>query len=167
MKRYAYTYCDWYYKSRRRIWRNNIQQSVFFRCFATSEESAEEILTANLYRYTRHYDIREFTYFKEVLTVCICLHRATWWRCFFHKHVRRHFMSSVFLFFVTEPDPDKANKQYGEPVLASAGRDPEDSWRMLASNRQRMTGEPQDAEKLKREMTAEGYHVEKYQATPL
>lgn len=73
-------------------------------------------------------------------------------------------MSSVFLYFVTEKD--EPGKQ-GEPVLASAGRDPEDSWRMLASNRQRMTGETQDAEKLKREMTAKGYHVEKYQATPL
>lgn len=73
----------------------------------------------------------------------------------------------VYLWFVTEPDPNAAERQYGEPVLASAGRDADDSWRMLAANRQRMTGEAQDAEKLKREMTAKGYHVAKYQATPL
>lgn len=73
----------------------------------------------------------------------------------------------VYLYFVTEPDPDKAAGKYGDPVLASAGRDPEDSWRMLAANRQRMTGEAQDANALKRELTARGYHVAKYSATPL
>lgn len=73
----------------------------------------------------------------------------------------------VYLYFVTEPDPDAANGKFGDPVLASAGRDAEDSWRMLASNRQRMTGEPQDAAALKRDMTARGYHVAKYSARPL
>ena len=91
--------------------------------------------------------------------------RAHWWRTFWYSKVRRKPM--VYLWFVTEPDPNAAERQYGEPVLASAGRDADDSWRMLAANRQRMTGEAQDAEKLKREMTAKGYHVAKYQATPL
>lgn len=70
----------------------------------------------------------------------------------------------LYLFFVTEKD--EADKE-GEPVVASAGRTEEDSWRMLASNRQRMTGIAQDAENLKRTMTERGYHVEKYAATPV
>ena len=70
----------------------------------------------------------------------------------------------LYLFFVTEKDePEKL----GEPVVASAGRTEEDSWRMLASNRQRMTGVVEAPDELRRSMTARGFHVEKYAATPV
>lgn len=71
---------------------------------------------------------------------------------------------TLYLYFVTEKD--EADKQ-GEPVVASAGRTEEDSWRMLASNRQRMTGIAQNHIELQRSMTERGYHVEKYAATPV
>lgn len=88
------------------------------------------------------------------------------WRSFPYHLTRSHLQEKnmLYLYFVTEKD--EADKQ-GEPVVASAGRTEEDSWRMLASNRQRMTGLPQDAGELKRTMSERGFHVEKYAATPL
>jgi len=108
--------------------------------------------------------VNRFLYDHDLARFKFTIRRDTRWRHVINK-VRR--TPVVYLFFVTEADPNPANKEYGEPVLASAGRDPEDSWKMLAANRQRMTGEPQDASKLKAEMTARGYHVAKYSAAPL
>jgi len=71
---------------------------------------------------------------------------------------------AMYLYFVAEPD---LKGKEGEPLLASAGKDPEDCWTMLASNRQRATGITQDAQKIKRDLTERGCVVHKYLVKPL
>lgn len=68
-----------------------------------------------------------------------------------------------FLYFVTHKDTP--TKQ-GAPVLASAGRHPDECWSTLAANRNRMTGNTEMTSELQKAMTRRGFHVEKYEATP-
>lgn len=159
-------YCDRDVKRRHRFFYNNDAYRVFYhslqRTSAISHAAMRDILPQ--YGWVSSCRVSNFIESHELTCFTFVIHRDTRWRRFINK-VRRK--PVVYLYFVTEPDPNPANKEYGEPVLASAGRDPEDSWKMLAANRQRMTNEPQDATRLKAEMTARGYHVAKYSATPL
>lgn len=74
----------------------------------------------------------------------------------------------MILFFVTPPDTTNAAGETVEsdPLLRSGAVRAEDCWTNLANARQRLTGEPCNAEELKAKMTADGYRVLKYDAKP-
>ena len=91
--------------------------------------------------------------------------RWRWYHDLFYKKEQR---MNMYLFFVTEPDTVVKGKTVeGEPLLASAGKDAEDSWVMLTANRERATGMKQNRETIKAELTARGCVVHKYLVKPL
>lgn len=103
-----------------------------------------------------------FAHYKESQFALHRVHFFSFYR--FSLAYRRHNKMAMHLYFVTEPDVDGVE---GEPLLGSAGKDPEDAWQMLASNREREMGVKQNVQELKDTLTARGCVVHKYLVRPL
>jgi hypothetical protein len=68
------------------------------------------------------------------------------------------------MYFICPPDVDGVES---EPLLGSAGIDPDACWTTLHNNRQRETGDTETLSDLKRRLLAQGYCVHPYTLEPI